>query len=385
MSNYLGFQPSGHPDYFFVSYNSEDANRVGPVTCVLSNAGIPLWYDYGLEYGEKWEARIAERICNSKAVILFFTKGILSKNNSFVQKEYRIASKGYKKKIYVVLMDDIDSRDVPYDKMVWWMDIMDLQCINAYAVPDISKTAEMISSAIGEELHVKNQITAGHKDEKEHGSGIAVSGKSRTSSAIPEYDFEINENEATIIGCGRSVESLIIPEKIAGYTVTKIANGAFYGRTALKSIVLPSKIEKIGLHAFSGCTNLTDITLPPKITDIDTGCFKNCSSLAHITLPEEVKSISCFAFEGCTALTEITIPSGATSILVHAFRNCTGLKDVYFTGDYTKSLLWGDIFSSDMNFTVHYPRYNRTWSFYIQKNYGAGSIKWLPWKPGTSS
>ena len=31
MSNYLGFEPSECPEYYFVSYNNEDAVRVGEI------------------------------------------------------------------------------------------------------------------------------------------------------------------------------------------------------------------------------------------------------------------------------------------------------------------------------------------------------------------
>ena len=157
MSNYLGFMPTNNQEYYFVSYNSEDATNVGEIALALSNVGVPLWYDYGLEYGEKWEPTIAERIDNSKAVILFFTKGILSKQSSFVQKEFKMAANVYKKNIYVVLMDKIDSHDVPYDKIGWWLDIQDLQCINAFAIPKKPELIKEISMAIRKESRYKGR------------------------------------------------------------------------------------------------------------------------------------------------------------------------------------------------------------------------------------
>ena len=74
MSNYLGFEPTDGPEFYFVSYNNEDADRVGPVAGMMAHSGIPLWYDYGIEYGEKWSAIINSKIAGSKAVILFFTR-----------------------------------------------------------------------------------------------------------------------------------------------------------------------------------------------------------------------------------------------------------------------------------------------------------------------
>jgi len=73
MSEYLGFQPTDRPDYFFVSYNSGDKERVSALAKQLSYANVPLWYDYGLEYGEEWEKQISGKIKDAQAVLLFFT------------------------------------------------------------------------------------------------------------------------------------------------------------------------------------------------------------------------------------------------------------------------------------------------------------------------
>ncbi|GEM_PF-3057443 len=148
MSSYLGFTPTKDPNYYFVSYNNEDCDRVGTIASALAKQGVPLWYDYGLPYGEKWAPMIAEKIDHSKAVILFFTKGILSKQSSFVQKEYKMAAHAYRKKIYVVLMDQIDHPDVPYDKMAWWLDIQELQCFKTYSFSSTDSLVKSIMQGI---------------------------------------------------------------------------------------------------------------------------------------------------------------------------------------------------------------------------------------------
>ena len=52
---YLGFEPSNEKPYYFVSYNSEDDFRIIPIVTALAEMGISLWYDYGIQYDEKWE------------------------------------------------------------------------------------------------------------------------------------------------------------------------------------------------------------------------------------------------------------------------------------------------------------------------------------------
>ena len=152
MSADFGFNPCNDPGYYFVSYNSEDAERVGPIARGLHSKNVPLWYDKGIPYGEKWEAIIAEKIKNSQAVILFFTKGILFKEDSYVKKEYRIATKNFKKKVYVVMLDYIDDQSVPLDKVFWFNDIRDNQNIDIIDIND----PDMISGKIMSALGIKN-------------------------------------------------------------------------------------------------------------------------------------------------------------------------------------------------------------------------------------
>lgn len=73
MANYLGFNPTDRSeDYYFVSYSSENVEYVGNVSRKLHDEGIPLWYDYGIDYGKNWEATISAKIIHCTAVILFF-------------------------------------------------------------------------------------------------------------------------------------------------------------------------------------------------------------------------------------------------------------------------------------------------------------------------
>jgi len=60
MATYLGFDPTAKDDYLFISYNSEDCDRISKVLQGLPENDVPLWYDYGIEYGSVahlWEIR----------------------------------------------------------------------------------------------------------------------------------------------------------------------------------------------------------------------------------------------------------------------------------------------------------------------------------------
>ena len=148
MSYYLGFEPTDQSDFFFVSYNNEDAGRVAQLTCEMAKIGIPLWYDYGIEYGRKWAAQINEKLSAAQAMILFFTKGILSKEDSYVQKEYKIA-RLLNKKIIVLLLDKIENTDIPVSKLDWWVDITDNQCLNVHLLTEQTSIIGEVKRALG--------------------------------------------------------------------------------------------------------------------------------------------------------------------------------------------------------------------------------------------
>ena len=79
MSAYLGFNPSLREDSYFVSYNTEDQDKVRILVEELHNKGVPLWYDHGLKPGKEWEMQIESHIKTCRAVIMFITSKIFIK------------------------------------------------------------------------------------------------------------------------------------------------------------------------------------------------------------------------------------------------------------------------------------------------------------------
>lgn len=152
---------------------------------------------------------------------------------------------------------------------------------------------------------------------------------------------------------------IVIPKTVrynnTDYTVTSIANWAFYECTSLTSITIPNSVTSIGIYAFENCSSLTSISVPYSVKNIGGSAFWGCSSLSTIvvnegnakfdsrnncnaiiesssntlvvgckntTIPNTVKSIGSSAFQGCSGLTSITIPNGVTSIGGGAFYQC---------------------------------------------------------------
>lgn len=72
------------------------------------------------------------------------------------------------------------------------------------------------------------------------------------------FKFSIDENYSAIITLYKGIDSIVeIPTEIGGCTVVGIADGAFYGCTDLRSVIIPRTVTTIGSTAFEGCSNLT--------------------------------------------------------------------------------------------------------------------------------
>lgn len=164
MSTYFGFKASTEKDYYFVSYNTEDSERVGAICSILEKQGLHIWYDEGIPHDSYWESVLAEKIHNCKEAIFFITKGIFEKgktrelNTIYTYKEYDLAQI-YEKKVLIVLLDDISPKeDVPYSLMSWWQEISPSKRQGVISVNESPKnTAKQILSVFGKNYIEKNK------------------------------------------------------------------------------------------------------------------------------------------------------------------------------------------------------------------------------------
>lgn len=198
--------------------------------------------------------------------------------------------------------------------------------------------------------------------------------------------IRIENGEVTIQGVINMMTSaVIIPDKIDGKPVTKIAESAFmeeemssvvipdsvtvigekafYECTDLTAIQLPKSLQKVGFNVFGNCTKLETITLdktcksymvengvlfnkektelvkypsgkttesyqvPTSVVTIAEGAFSLARNLKKITIQTNVKTIKEEAFAGCTQA-DFSLPFSLTTIGDYAFTDCYGLKEV---------------------------------------------------------
>ena len=97
---------------------------------------------------------------------------------------------------------------------------------------------------------------------------------------------------------------------LASY-ITRIADGALSGSTAITTLTLNAKLKEIGTRGCSGMTGLTTVTFAQSsvLATINSNAFDGATALREITLPASVQTVGDNVFNGATSLTTINVHS----------------------------------------------------------------------------
>ena len=202
MSNYLGFEPTEENPYYFVSYNNDEAEYISDLVVSMHQAGIPLWYDYGIVAGEEWSCRINEKIAGSQGLILFLTKGVLQKEKSYAQREYKIAQ-AIEKRIIVIVVDQINKDDVPIRKIDWWIELQEKQWVPIYRLKEQKAKIEAIAKEFGiKKTAVSKQNTAAPNQQPEPVAPDKNRNADKSETATPHTE---KKQPCICKGCGAEI------------------------------------------------------------------------------------------------------------------------------------------------------------------------------------
>ena len=215
-------------------------------------------------------------------------------------------------------------------------------------------------------MHSQNGV-GGMVNNSIYSSAVSDIFKPSTEYTENNFKYTVTNDEATITGLDNADIStdiaLVIPEKLGGYAVKRIAANAFAGNTNIKSVSFGTSVKVIGYGAFTGCTNLAGtITIPANITSIQDGvgnltgvfygtaleevviesgenelrlgasAFAGCKSLKKVTVSDRCTEIKSLMFYGDSELSRISLPKSITRIGDNAFGGCDSLTDVYYAG-----------------------------------------------------
>ena len=98
------------------------------------------------------------------------------------------------------------------------------------------------------------------------------------------------------------------------------------GSSALRTIILPAKLERIYNNAFARCLALTSITIPASVNYVGTSAFSQCTSLKEITMEGTVPPL-------CGNMSPF--PANASAITLHV--------PAGYETDYSNASFWNSL------------------------------------------
>lgn len=178
-----------------------------------------------------------------------------------------------------------------------------------------------------------------------------------------KFEYELRKDgTAEITGYTGSETTITVPEKLGGYTVSRLG-WYWMSETKVKILNLPSTVSSYDSHAFSA-DKLTAInvdennpefmsidgvlftknaeklikypaskgkntvyTVPDGVQIIGTDAFAH-SAVKGINLPNSVTELKTGAFYCCEKLTSVTVPKKVKKLEPECFYNCTKLKTI---------------------------------------------------------
>lgn len=152
--------PISEKDFYFISYNLEDAERVSKIVQLMHQQNIPMWYDRGIKYGRELEEEIATHVRQSKAVLIFLTKGVFQKSRSNVLIEYEMA-KIRNRPIYIIFLDEVEYDIVPDNMLRWVIEISKRQSVPYTLANDLKVLIEEITRMLCIPLQTTNDTHFG--------------------------------------------------------------------------------------------------------------------------------------------------------------------------------------------------------------------------------
>ena len=302
----LGFTATTSNDYYFLSYNTEDAHRVRPIAVELDRGGLPMWYDYDIKYGEDWRHKISKKIKYCRAIILFITAGMFLKEDSFVHREYLIAQ-NYKIKIFPVFLDHINSLTVPSKYADFWIDLQKPQGAPLMENEAPADTAARILKGLGGAIS---------KQVETNGSSTSASRMETSTETI----------SGAVLDALRTRNPFGALRKNDGRTIT-------LGKHTFAVNARRIDVKKCGISDISPLAELHDLTVlnldGNNITDITP--LENLTKLTTLNLSNNgISDITTLV--GLTNLTWLFLSNNRISD-TRALYTLTNLRNLYLNGN----------------------------------------------------
>lgn len=110
----------------------------------------------------------------------------------------------------------------------------------------------------------------------------------------------------------------------------ELGDFAFYNCTNLKTLELPTNLERIGGQALGWCKSLEEIKLPETLKEIGFAAFTFCESVESLTIPECVTELGIKCFEWMSSLRSLRLNESIRVLPSEATTRLYNLESIYF-------------------------------------------------------
>ncbi len=145
--------------------------------------------------------------------------------------------------------------------------------------------------------------------------------------------YSQKDGSYVVSGYTGSSVNVVTPNSYNNIPVIAIDGRAFAG-SEVQTIEISEGIKSIGVNAFKGSTLLKSVVLPSSLEKLVGGCFENCTSLTTVSFRNDTSNLKVIgngAFRGCSKLTKFDVPSSVYTIEHGAFSGCTSIKSINIT------------------------------------------------------
>ena len=143
-----------------------------------------------------------------------------------------------------------------------------------------------------------------------------------------EYSYVPGSDNATLKRYLGNSSTVSIPAWVSSpdgwKAVRTIGYIAFYNKTSLTSVSIPSTVTEIDVSAFNG-SGLTQVVIPSSVARVKRGAFASCSNLTSLEI-QGAATVYNSAFADCTALQNVTLlPNCSYQDPKLVFENCPNI------------------------------------------------------------
>lgn len=292
-------------NHVFISYSRSDTKYAQNITQHLRAAGLEIWIDSNIEYGERWFKSIVKAVEESSCVLVIMTPQ--AERSEWVEKEILLAIK-YKKPLFPILL-----KGQVFDILITHQ-LVDVT--NGQLPPDLFN--ERLSNL------VSNSITSAKETESVSHNDIV--GKAKFPRV--EYsDFPVGSvlidvitlqnsvmtlqsrvwNDLQVLSLANFVESLVLFEELLVDQQVLEQSGFDYHNSSISSFVKPLLVTESD-------RSLANITAREIAKTVDINRLMSSAFELYPALDWELSvSSGYWMAEGGTVLTSLTNPQGIDS------------------------------------------------------------------------